>query len=80
MEPTPYEIDPKALRLRLILGKFQVVDIQKGLTGLVMFIQLAGGVKMKVDMPFRADVRVGDLLTFYTEVLADADAEPPPIQ
>lgn len=60
-----------SMRLRLVLGKFQVSKVDKGLAGLAMTIDLGGGVKIRCDIPVSADVRVGDLLTFYTEVLAD---------
>ncbi len=72
------EVAKDALRLRLVLGKYQVRKIDKGLTGLVMTISLPSGVFMKCDLPFQADVRVGDILTFYTEVLADMSKLPPP--
>lgn len=68
------------LRHRLILGKFQVTAVEKGLTGLRFTINLGNAVTAKVDSPITSDVRVGDWLTLYTEVLADANARQPSIQ
>ena len=45
-----------------------------------MTISLGGSVTMTADLPITADVRLGDYLTLYTEVLADANLIPPPIQ
>jgi flavin reductase (DIM6/NTAB) family NADH-FMN oxidoreductase RutF len=58
-------------RYRLILGKFQVTGIEKGLTGFRAKISFGSGVTLWIDCPIAADVRVGDMLTFYTEVLAN---------
>lgn len=57
-----------ALRLRLILGKYQVTKIEKGLMGLRATIALPQSVTMTADLPASADVRLGDWLTFYSEV------------
>lgn len=65
------------LRLRLILGKYPVTRVEKGLTGLLMEIALPGGMKILCDLPVTADVRLGDLLTLYTEVLADPNRPQP---
>lgn len=79
MEPSEAPVAPK-VRHRLILGKFQVTRVEKGLTGLFFWLNLGGSVTAKVDSPITSDVRVGDLLTLYTEVYADADPGPAPIQ
>lgn len=68
------------LRHRLILGKFQVIKVDKGALGVSFTINLGNAVTAKVDSPITSDVRVGDWLTLYTEVLANADLSPPPIQ
>jgi hypothetical protein len=57
------------LRLRLILGKFQVTGVSNGLTGTKAFLNLRGA-RMEIDIPVQADVKIGDWLTLYTEVLS----------
>lgn len=52
------------LRQRWVLGKFYVVAIERG----VARISLGGTTEMRIPIPPRADLRVGDLLTYYTEV------------
>jgi hypothetical protein len=54
-----------SLRLVLVLGKFRVTER----TNLTMKIALGGSTTMTVTLPPQADVREGDLLTLYTEVL-----------
>lgn len=68
------------LRYRLILGKFRVTAISTGLTGFKATLALPGSVTMTIDIPLRADVKLGDLLTLYTEVLANDQPNPTPIQ
>lgn len=60
-----------SFRFRLILGKYQVRAVTKGLSGVRAEIALPGSVSMNIDIPLRADVKVGDLLTLYTEVFAN---------
>ncbi len=57
-------------RLRLILGKFQVTAVSQGLTGTKASLNLGNSVKLHIDIPIQADVKLGDYLTLYTEVLA----------
>ena len=73
------ESPEKSLRYRIILGKFPVTKVDKGLTGCRMVVKLPGSVSLTADMPVNADVKIGDLLTFYTEVLR-AEPSQPPIQ
>lgn len=56
---------PSAPRLTLVLGKFRVTERQNNL----MKVALGGSTTMTCILPEGADVREGDLLTFYTEVL-----------
>jgi hypothetical protein len=56
---------PRQRRLVLVLGKFRVVKLMDR----KMTIKLGGTTEMTVDLPAMADVRDGDLLTLYTEVL-----------
>lgn len=58
-------------RYRLILDKFQVTKIEHGTLGQRVTLNLGHSVTATIpDVPAEADVQVGDLLTFYTEVLA----------
>lgn len=68
------------LRYRLILGKFRVTAISTGLAGSKATLALPGSVTMTIDIPLRADVKLGDLLTLYTEVLCSDQPNPTPIQ
>jgi hypothetical protein len=69
-------------RVRLIvnLGKYQVTNVDLGDWGTSFILQLPNSVKIKADFPYRADVKVGDILTLYTEVLAHALPGEPPIE
>jgi hypothetical protein len=55
----------KPLRLVLVLGKFRVLEREN----LQMKVALGGSTTMTISLPPQADVKAGDLLTFYTEVL-----------
>jgi hypothetical protein len=62
---------PGRLRYRLILDKFQVTKIERGVMGQKLTLSLGKGVTAIIpDCPPEAEVLVGDFLTFYTEVLA----------
>jgi hypothetical protein len=63
------------LRYVLILGKYRVIERGEG----VMKLALGGSTTMTVTLPPQADVRAGDILTLYTEVLY-AKPEQTPIQ
>ena len=65
----------KEPRLVLVLGKFRVTNRQNNL----MKIALGGSTTMTVTLPEWADVKAGDILTLYTEVLY-AKPEQAPIQ
>lgn len=68
MEPTE-----RTLRLRLVLGKYRVINRENNL----IKIALGGSTTMTVTLPDHADVKEGDLLTFYTEVLYAKPSGPP---
>jgi hypothetical protein len=70
MEPTEDQ-----RRLVLVLGKFRVTERRNN----QMSIALGGSTTMTVILPEFADVKSGDILTLYTEVLY-ANPNPPPIQ
>ena len=63
----------KQLRLVLVLGKFRVTER----TDATMKLALGGSTTMTVNLPPHCDVREGDLLTLYTEVLYAAPEQPP---
>ena len=69
-----------ALRFRLILGKFRVINVFPGTTGFKAIIDLGNSVRLTMDVPVSADLRTGDLLTFYTEVPAHAEPIPSSLQ
>jgi hypothetical protein len=73
MEP----VEAALKRHRLILGKFQVIKVDKGLSGIRFELNMGNAVSMKVDCPVSSDVRVGDWLTLYTDVAANADTGQP---
>lgn len=51
-------------RLQLQLGKYRITKVE----GNIITIQLGGTTSMNVIVPAIADIRPGDILTFYTEV------------
>ena len=62
-----------ALRYQLILGKFPVIKIDKDPFDKLQFVLDVGKkVYMVCTPPPNADVKEGDLLTLYTEVLVHA--------
>ena len=75
MEPSK-----EALRLIVNLGKYRVTKVDKGSLGTSFTIALPNNVTLKADLPYHADVRIGDIQTLYTEVLADAFPSDAPIQ
>ena len=75
MEPTETEMTAalrKPLRLVLVLGKFRVSER----TEAMMKLELGGSTTMTVTLPPHADVKAGDLLTLYTEILYAQDNPP----
>lgn len=81
MEPPKDQIDYSKLpRLKLILGKHKVVRIVEREGILKVDVQLNGPVMFTFYVTNHADIREGDLLTLYTEVLTHANPLTPPIQ
>ena len=74
MEPPPTEINKpkKPFHLILNLGKYRVMERQN----LQIKIALGGSTTMTVTLPPQADVKEGDILTLYTEVLYAEPGEP----
>jgi hypothetical protein len=52
-------------RFRCVLGKFPVVRVSDS----YFVLKLGGTTEMRITRPPRSDIRDGDLLTLYTEVL-----------
>ena len=75
MEPFKVEVD----RYRLIcnLGKYPVINVIRGSLGTRFTIRLPNGVTLTPDLPLRADINVGDVLTLYTEVFYAPPDKPP---
>jgi hypothetical protein len=70
----------KQVRLKLVLGKYRVLRVERTPTGFQMAVDLLQGIKLVCDLPAIADVREGDILSIYTEVLTNAPPLPTPIQ
>lgn len=74
MEPAQGKV-----RFKLELGKFPVKGIRRTATGFEFALALPGLV-LVIPVSSHADVREGDLLTLYTEVLVNAPPQPTSIQ
>ena len=70
----------ETLRLIVNLGKYQVVKVDKGTLGTSFVLALPNNVTIKADLPYQADIRTGDRLTLYTEVLSNVFPTDAPIQ
>lgn len=71
---------PEPLRFRLVLGKFRVSRTTSNALNTTFTLDLGNSIKMTLDVPPYADVREGDLLTLYTEILSHANPQQPPVQ
>ena len=69
------ESTPSQMRFILQLGKYRVTER----TEAQMKLALGGSTTMTVSLPPNVDVKAGDILTLYTEVLY-ANPKPPPVQ
>lgn len=65
-------VEPNQMRIKLILGKYRVIER----TELMMKLALGGSTTMTVTVEPFMDVKSGDLLTLYTEVLLAQPSEP----
>lgn len=73
-------MDQSPLRFKVVIGKFPVIKVeQAGPRAMTWWVELPNRVIIQVTGPI-ADVRENDLLTFYTEVLANAHPSLPSIQ
>lgn len=62
------------LRHKLALGKYLVTRVVKHHLGFEMVIDLGNSIKLTCVVPPSSDVREGDVLTLYTEVLVKEPA------
>lgn len=79
MEPTKAALSEKQItysdgkvRFKLLLGKYRIVKVEMNAIGPAFALDLGSGAKMVIQGSNVMDVREGDLLTLYTEVLAHA--------
>ena len=69
----------ESLRYKLVLGKFAVGRVIDRGASLEFSIELPGLGRLICTGP-KADVKEGDLLTLYTEILANAQPSKPSVQ
>jgi hypothetical protein len=55
----------------LILGKFPIVEITRSFAYFIIVLDLGNSHFIRTTCPLTSDVRKGDLLTLYTEVLQE---------
>ena len=67
MEPTE-----KKVRYKVLLTKAQVTSLQRGELGCKFKAVSSSGLTLEADLSFVPDVRVGDILSIYTELYAHA--------
>jgi hypothetical protein len=67
------------MRFKVVVGKFPVIKVEQHGRVLDWWVELPNRVVIKITGP-HADVKEGDLLTFYTEVIANAEPSPTSIQ
>jgi hypothetical protein len=67
----------KPVRLKLLLGKLRVLRVARAPHGYTFTIEFPGLGFLSVPVPTTADVREGDVLAIYTEVLTNAPIEGP---
>jgi hypothetical protein len=60
---------PPRLRHQLILGKFPIIEIKTQPTQFEFVLDMGKGLYIITHAPLTSDLRIGDLLTLYTEVL-----------
>ena len=60
------------LRYRLVLGKYRVTKVDRTTFLCTIVVDLLGA-KLMADVPVNSDVKVGDILTLYTEILTNAN-------
>lgn len=51
------------------MGKFPVIEIKRNINHFDVTLDIQGKLFLTFPVPLTSDVRIGDLLTLYTEVL-----------
>ena len=75
------EVDlSKRLRYKLVLGKYPVAKITEQAGVYKVDLQIEGRVMFTFYFQGNPDIREGDLLTLYTEVLINAQPQQPSVQ
>ena len=62
----------KKVRYKVLLDKCQVTRVEQGELGTSFSAISPKGMSIRADLSFKPDVRVGDILSIYTELLAHA--------
>ena len=62
----------KKIRYKVLLDKCQVTHVTTGELGCSFSAISPKGMTIKADLSFTPDVRVGDILSIYTELFAHA--------
>jgi len=68
------------VRYKLLIAKCQVTKVSRGDLGCKFSVALPQGIILEADLAFAADVRVGDILSLYTEIFAHAQPTSSSIQ
>lgn len=72
----PHTDQVGSIRYKLVLGKYPIIRVDKTPFGFDFTIQFPNSVRMTVSAPPTADIREGDLITLYTEILSAQPSEP----
>ena len=70
----------KKVRYKVLLDKCQITKVEHGELGCSFQAISPKGMGIKADLSFEADVRVGDILSIYTEIYAHAQPSATSIQ
>ena len=68
------ESTQKKIRYKILIAKCQVNKVEDGQFGTRCLLTLPQGITLDMDLSFRPDVKVGDVLSIYTEVYAHAQS------
>ena len=72
--------DKGPLRLRLVLGKYRVIKVDRTALAVAFVLDLTNSIKITLEVPPYVDIVEGDLLTLYTETLTNANPQQSPVQ
>jgi hypothetical protein len=68
------------VRYKVLLDKCQVTKVGRGELGCSFEALSPKGMGIKADLSFQADIRVGDILSIYTEIYAHAQPSTTSVQ